>query len=729
MQELLQQINALHRHPDIHLLERLIHELQSDNEDETVINQKMANFVNYLQTNSTLAEGFTLFLLHLIDNYHHVSLYTDAGILSDKNFSTELYANIGHRFLPQIPKENELIEVISRLFVNDKSQAWIEKVAPRLWYELIFTLTVPEGYEPLLNRLKTNVLTAIVTVSYRISGLGLHPEMIQVYPQSMDYQSAFMELNREVQTFFDAYRANHLLPATSQNLPLAPIDPSQIFVFIDQSKNMTSSIRKRVYKTGITVRLTNMLVRLEQNLKRLELLLLVLSDEQTQRKKALLQLTDAFVKGAKNRYSVSYLFNINTQLLSRKVTENASKVGENYISTDGKGYRKMYKKAGLGGVLIACMATLKILGYNLDLAPIGVAFLNSMIYGLGFVIIHIIGGTVATKQPAMTAAAIASTISEVTSKKINKLSKLAELSVDIIRTQFIAIIGNISIAMPVALLISGSYFYFTQQPLIGLRQADHLLHDLNPFLSLAIPHAAIAGVYLYISGLIAGYYDNLAVHNQIGERVRQHPLLQSWLSPEKRQHFSEFVERNLGAIMSNFLFGTALGSTATVGAILGLPLDIRHIAFASANFIHGVFNIYTNTGLFPEIGVIFASFLGVVLIGLINLMVSFSLALFTALRARGVQLFEWKELFKMVFSHFINQPLDFFIPRKKPMQYAQIDSDGNMIYEDKNQPPTENPSAKSEKLTASQIEEKKQAIKDKAIDKPKLINTASKLPK
>lgn len=57
------------------------------------------------------------------------------------------------------------------------------------------------------------------------------------------------------------------------------------------------------------------------------------------------------------------------------------------------------------------MATMKTLGSSLVLAPIGKAFINSMIYGLGFVTIHIAGGTVATKQPAMTAAAIASTIS------------------------------------------------------------------------------------------------------------------------------------------------------------------------------------------------------------------------------------------------------------------------------------------------------------------------------
>ena len=60
------------------------------------------------------------------------------------------------------------------------------------------------------------------------------------------------------------------------------------------------------------------------------------------------------------------------------------RVGEHYISTDRTGYRKMYKKkAAIGGLFIGFMATLKMLSYHVVLAPIGRAFVNSMIYGFG----------------------------------------------------------------------------------------------------------------------------------------------------------------------------------------------------------------------------------------------------------------------------------------------------------------------------------------------------------
>lgn len=743
--ELLHEISLLRTQPNVALFKRLLDTLRERADDEETANRHIALFLGMLRQHPTLTEGLCVYLLNLIERYRQIALYTDMGILSDHSFSSQFYMLLGYRLLPPVPDDRDLVSLFQYLFATPKTREWVDLVHDRYWLELILVLQVPPDNEALLNQLKLNVLRAITILSHRISGLGLHTDLIRAFQNPNENQDTFIELNHEVREFVKQYEVTHLTLTPDQMLPMPAVDSSQIFVLTEQALQSLQNIRRRIHKTGITIRTTNILVRLEQSIERLELLLSLLASDAHTRKRAMIELIRTLYDGSHNRNSFSYLFGINTQLLSRKVTENASKVGEHYISTDRVGYHRMYKKAAIGGLLIGGMATLKILGKNLDLAPIGVAFLNSMIYGLGFVLIHIIGGTVATKQPAMTAAAIASTISEVTGRKMNQFTKLAELVVDIMRTQFIAILGNISIAMPIALLISTFWLFGLGYPLTSLSSAEHLLHDLNPFTSLALPHAAIAGVYLYISGLIAGYYDNLAVHNNIGARIRHHPLLKRLFKPAKLQRLSEFVERNLGAIMSNFLFGCFLGSTATLGFILGLPLDIRHIAFASANFIHGVFNVYANTGSLPDMGVIIVSFFGVIVIGMINLLVSFSLALITALRARNVKVFEWKYLFGLVASHLVNQPSDFFIPRKQPMKYALIDSDGNIIYDDKPIPKSQKNSklaklklqpkaesthadspvlltpaeklAKTEKLTESEIAIKKQAIKDKVAEK------------
>ena len=70
------------------------------------------------------------------------------------------------------------------------------------------------------------------------------------------------------------------------------------------------------------------------------------------------------------------------------------------------------------------------------------------------------------------------------------------------------------------------------------------------------------------------------------------------------------------------------------------------------------------------------------LIGMVNLIVSFSLSLMIALRSKEVNFSQWKGLGELIFKHLITHPKDFFIPRSETIQYARIDSEGRIIYDD-----------------------------------------------
>ena len=685
LKDILHKINALCDSPEPYVLKRLIDTLRVSEaeykKNNDLANEKIQALNTLLKKHPEYANGLAIFVLTLLNQYHRMSLYTDTGIFSDHTFSSSLMRLVGHRFVPLLPEDDSIVELVAYLFDGKDDERWLACIDKDLWDEMVDLIMVDDAHSDLVATVKNNILNALVILSYRVSGIGLHPDLMKAYPQMLDYSAAFVAQNQEAVLFANEYREAHQLDDYLDVTPRRDIDPAPLLVMLDQCDNIVNTVRKRIYKTGISIRLTNMLLRLEQSLKRMHILSELLTNDDKKRDKAIIELTQAIIVSVKRRYSIGYLIDNNTKLLSRKITENSGRVGEHYISTDKSGYKKMFKIAAIGGFVIAFMATIKILSYDLDLAPMSRAFVNSMIYGLGFVFIHIIHGTVATKQPAMTAAAIASTISDSSGKKSHQLAKLSELMVDIIRTQFVAIMGNVLIAMPLALIISIVWLQVKGTPMIGIEQAEHLLHDLDPFHSLALFHAAIAGVFLFLSGLIAGYYDNLALFNNIGERIARHKLLLRFVSESWLQRFGTFVENNLGAIMGNFLFGVFLGSTATIGFIFGMPLDIRHIAFASANFSHGIFNMAADDfGL----GVVLISLLGVALIGTLNLLVSFSLAIIVALRSKGVEVIEWKTISKLMYTHLFTQPRDFFLPRPEPMKYAKIDSQGYMIYEEAN---------------------------------------------
>ena len=679
IKRILQQITALSEVPEASVLKLLIDTLRATDKEPALANQNIQALIDILRQHPEYARGLSSFVLTLIIQYRQINLYTDTGIMSDQGFFSSLRRLVGHRFLPLLPQDDSVVELIGYLFPSRQDERWLAHIDSQKWDALVELLHVDEAHLHLVATVKNSILNAIVILSYRISGLGLHPDLMEAYPQILNYSAAFVAQNQEAVLFVNQYRQAHELDTLTDITPAQAVDSAPLFVMLEQCEDIVATVRKRIYKTGISIRLTNMMLRLDQSLRRMRVLTELVADTGDRRDKALIELIQTLILTANRRYSIGYLIDNNTKLLSRKVTENASRVGEHYISTDRRGYQKMFKKASIGGFFIAFMATTKILSYELALAPMGRAFINSMIYGCGFVFIHIVHGTVATKQPAMTAAAIASTISEGSGKKSHQLNKLSELVVDILRTQFVAIMGNIMLAMPVALLISLAWLQYTGAPMIDADRAAHLLHDLDPFHSLALPHAAIAGVYLFLSGLIAGYYDNLAVYNKIGERIRRHRTLQRLMPASWLSRLGGFIEANLGAIMGNFLFGVFLGSTATIGYLFGLPIDIRHIAFASANLAHGLFNLPADE---ISISLILLSFLGVLLIGVVNLMVSFSLALFVALRSKEVRFFEWRRLTRLIIGHLMSHPFDFIWPRPKPMTYARIDSQGHMIFED-----------------------------------------------
>ena len=384
---------------------------------------------------------------------------------------------------------------------------------------------------------------------------------------------------------------------------------------LEQCHDVVAKIRRSTKRIGVSVSLTYMLALLEQCLERIEILLNMVLDDDDLRYQSIGLFIADITEAIYSERSVRALLTTNSELLALQVTENASKTGEHYVSTDKQGFLAMYKSAAGAGIIIAFMASLKVLMARVTMAPLMQAFSYSMNYSLGFMLIHVLHFTVATKQPAMTAAALASTVQQRKGSKTAQIAELAALIVNIIRTQFVAILGNISIAIPVAALIALMWEFALHEPLMTHAKAAKTLYDLNPFTSLAIPHAAVAGVCLFLSGLLAGYFDNMAVYRKVGPRLRAHVRLSQLMGQERLHRFADYIERNLGALAGNFIFGVMLGSMGTIGFILGLPLDIRHIAFASANFIQGLINING-----PDIGLIIISFLGVLLIGLTNLL-------------------------------------------------------------------------------------------------------------
>jgi site-specific recombinase len=125
---------------------------------------------------------------------------------------------------------------------------------------------------------------------------------------------------------------------------------------------------------------------------------------------------------------------------------------------------------------------------------------------------------------------------------------------------------------------------------------------------------------------------------------------------------AKFIEKNAGAIIGNISLGFMLGMSSIVSKILGIPFDIRHITISAGNVSVALYGLGIRN---VPVTYLITIFLGVLAIGLLNFLVSFSLAFVVAVRSRGVQLRDYPEFLGILGRYFLKKPLDFVRPRRQ----------------------------------------------------------------
>lgn len=619
-----------------------------------------------LEQRPDLATGLREHLVRVVGSRRQAHLYSDTGILDGNGFFSELRQRLGWKLLPPAVNDAHFKDVFGTLFPRADDHDWIAAIADEDWLRLLDALRNtpdappaprPAGPAAPGERTLRETLEALATLSHRLTALGLDPALVQVYPDIESYESPFLALHDEIARYVRAWRG--LLDGARVQRE----DARQALVLVAQCRDTLARIRRRSPETGVSIRLTQLLLRLAQTLDRMETLFSLLESRGTAQRLAAIRFFKELVAADNRKTSLRDVLSTQTSLLALRVTENAGHTGEHYVTATRSEYFAMFR-SGLGaGLVVGFMALLKMLAGKPGLAPVAQAIVYSLNYSLGFMLVHMLHFTIATKQPAMTAARIAASIQEVEATRERDLGALADLCVNVFRTQFIAIAGNVLLALPTALLLALAWQHATGAALAPPAKADRLLHDLHPLASLALFHAAIAGACLFLAGLVSGYYDNKALHGRIPERLRQRPLLRRLLGEERLDRFAAYIGDNLGALAGNFWFGVMLGSMGTLGFILGLPIDIRHITFSSANLGFAL----AGHGLSLPAAAWAWSLAGILGIGLVNLSVSFGLALLVALRARGVTWRQWPRLGGLILARFRCQPLRFFWPPREGM--------------------------------------------------------------
>lgn len=608
-----------------------------------------------LKADPAHAQALRDYVLRLLNARRHSSLYTEIGVLSNDGFFTELKRRIAYRLLPPALGDEYLSDALDQLAHEETDYIWIGAIPAADWLDLFDTIfTAVPGMR---NVMLAGLLDAVRTLSYRVAAIGLEPKLTNFHTEIEVFDSPFTEQNREVNAYLEGYA--RLLAGETEQVE----DAAHLLVMLDQCDAVVAKIRKKALAQGTSIALTYLLVTLTQSIDRLRKLLFLvdtsgglLDAPAGERRAAGVALMLELIEAHNKKYTVRDLLADNIHLLARNVTENASRTGEHYVADNRGQLGGMFLSSAGAGLIIGFMALFKILMSYLRAAPLVEAFLFSMNYSLGFMFIHLLHFTVATKQPAMTASRIATGLQSRDGKYLDTDS-MAELVNKVFRTQVWAVLGNLATAVPAAWLIAWGWQRITGHHLVTPEKAMHLLHDIDPVGSPALLYAAVAGVCLFLAGLISGYYDNKALYTRFAQRISQRRGLGRLIGPKRLDRLAVYLENNLGGLMGNFYFGILLGTIGTLGFLLGLPLDIRHVTFSSANFATAIVGLDHNVSW----QLVLKSVSGFLAIGAVNLLVSFALALWVALRSRQVRFKHGFALLKALGRRFMAAPVDFFL--------------------------------------------------------------------
>jgi len=586
--------------------------------------------LHWINKTEKITEELSLFTNEVFEHAFFVNVLTEHGINSNNGFFSEIVSKLKHKILPIEIEDNELINYINFIFDSSSDYIWLNKIDNENW-KLIF-VEISKHVRDSNKKVNIQICNSLTILSNRLTTLGIDRSLSEKFPSIDDLGSPFFNLGVQLEM---AIKISTSLENKEFDVALS----NEIFFSINQIEDLFINIQNDIKETGTSLNLIYLLRRAQQHIERIKLLVNILLEQENDTYiKNISTLIKQLVESEKLKNDIVQFFKSNTQLLAFRIVSHTSKKGENYIGFSKLENKALFKSAMGGGLVVVLLVYIKHLIHQLHLSLFIEGLLFGLNYGIGFVFMHLLHFTLATKQPAMTASFIAESLAQ---NSVNKNQSFLVFK-QIINSQMISLIGNLVVVIPLCFASSFFVYYFWNIHIFNEKETLGAFYNNHLFYSLALVYACFTGLFLSISGMLTGYIDNKVVFSKIAKRIEKHPRLVPLYGIEKRKQIADFFEKNLGAIVGNLFLGFCLGMAGNLGEFIGIPFDIRHITISAGNYSIALSNMYVK-----NLALILTSFVTVILIGLINIMVSFMVSFILACSSRGLS---WNQSIRILFN-------------------------------------------------------------------------------
>ncbi|MBC7597784.1 MAG: recombinase, partial [Polaromonas sp.] len=373
-------------------------------------------FLDVMDVRPALAEQFRRWWQKLMDTVDDATLLSDYGFASRNAFVSELVERLHRKLLPATPETADAGELFTLVLPDKLDAQWIATLSPATLERLAALLTLPaHGQAPHaprgLTHWQASLIEAITFCTSNIRAVGFAPEIRLRMRTPARADSPFHTLSNDFETLRDAWwdlHCNEPEPDAAQHLADAA---TQFKAKLEACRQAAASVYTHLDSHGISMDLVFRLRQLRERVLRIRALLDCLMGEDPLANSA--KLLSHLASVGQDQRSLGVLLSSNSSLLAAKVAERSSETGEHYITRNAKEYRAMLGQAAGGGALTAGTTALKFAILAVGLSAFWSGFWAGVMYAASFVLIQLLHFTLATKQPAMTAPAMAAKLKDI----------------------------------------------------------------------------------------------------------------------------------------------------------------------------------------------------------------------------------------------------------------------------------------------------------------------------
>ena len=610
---------------------------------------RVQHFIDAVQRQPDVQARLQAWWETLVQTLDITTLLADFGFAPRTAFMSELAERLRRKLLPGTPETVDAAELFPLVAPVRSDTQWLTALEDAQLEQLTTLLSADPARDR--SRWHHSLMDAITYCSAQIRATGFAPELRLRMDRNDPHARAFHALPGDVQelrtAFFQTPRDDAALQAAVQ----------QYRDRLDACRQALNSIYTHVEENGISVGLVFRLRQLRARmLRERELLEALLSSDAAA---AAIKLLARRVTIAQEGKSIGALISTNSSLLSAKMAERSAETGEHYITRTKGEYREMLGAAMGGGALTALTTLLKFMVIGIGLSAFWSGFWASVVYAGSFVVIQLLHFTLATKQPAMTAPAMAAKLKDIESDETpTTLEDFVDEVTHLVRSQAAAVFGNVFMVVPAVLLINGLVQVLLGRPMIGSDSAHHVLESLT-LLGPTLMWAAFTGVVLFASSMIAGWVENWFVLHRIGSAMQHNPRFTAVLGPERAARWALFMREHISGFASNISLGFMLGLIPAFTGFFGIELELRHVTLSTGQLAAAGASLGFEA--FKH-GAIWWSMASIPLIGALNLMVSFYFAFRLALQAHNVSTLDRARIRAAIWQRFRRHPRSFILP-------------------------------------------------------------------